>query len=730
MFSMTFHNSLFSRLRARICIGVQRARSFATSIAVARVVVLPLVVIATAYALPIAAQAQEKQARRRDSLEKVLDALRREWGIVVDTTIVNLLNNVAAEYLTTNPFRALDYCEEAQKHARNLGYKKGIAEAVANIGNIHNQQGNYERAVQNYLEALKIYEELGDKLHTALTVNYLGVAYSKRGNIRQSLESYERARVIFASINDKSGLAQTLGNIASLYSDSGDDRQALAFYRQAIALHREFGDSLRVAFALNGIGITYINIGDYDKALEFFRATESIFQSATVAQSLNRATLGDLYNNFAVAYLSKKRYADALAYVKRALAIAERADLRALRQNCYAILSDIYSGMGNYRLALDYSLRDNLLKDSIFSERSDRLLAAAVRGYEIKRKEDSIRTLMKDKQIRDQQLELQDQKLQLQNQQMIFLVVSLIFVVAIVGLLANGYRVKQRSELELQHKNSELALANEEIALKNSHLEELNNEKNEFLGIVAHDLKSPILSIKLLAQLLHDANNVAAQDRERFTNAIIASSDQMSRIITNLLNVNAIERGAMTLSITPFNIGVASYSVYEEYAARADAKGVPLHFDCTTDADCLGDQTAVIQVMDNLVSNALKYSPEGKNVWFRVSGDCAWTHRHGGDSVAQNANGNAPLSRKCIRIEVQDEGPGLTADDMSKLFGKFQRLSAKPTSGEQSTGLGLSIVKRMVHAMHGEVWCESLHGKGATFIVELPQADDGESEDV
>jgi signal transduction histidine kinase len=76
-----------------------------------------------------------------------------------------------------------------------------------------------------------------------------------------------------------------------------------------------------------------------------------------------------------------------------------------------------------------------------------------------------------------------------------------------------------------------------------------------------------------------------------------------------------------------------------------------------------------------------------------------------------------------VRIEVQDEGPGLSDDDKKKLFGKFMRLSAKPTGGEQSTGLGLSIVKKMVTAMNGEVWCESVYGAGATFIVELPQAE-------
>jgi two-component system, sensor histidine kinase and response regulator len=73
-------------------------------------------------------------------------------------------------------------------------------------------------------------------------------------------------------------------------------------------------------------------------------------------------------------------------------------------------------------------------------------------------------------------------------------------------------------------------------------------------------------------------------------------------------------------------------------------------------------------------------------------------------------------------VEIQDEGPGISQDDMKKLFGKFARLSARPTGGEHSTGLGLSIVKKMVEAMNGNVWCESELGKGATFIVELPKA--------
>jgi signal transduction histidine kinase len=135
---------------------------------------------------------------------------------------------------------------------------------------------------------------------------------------------------------------------------------------------------------------------------------------------------------------------------------------------------------------------------------------------------------------------------------------------------------------------------------------------------------------------------------------------------------------------------------------RAAVKGLKLNFEAkTSPVFVMADEVAAMQVIDNIVSNAVKYSPNGenKNIWVRVV-----------------------ESNKAYRIEVQDEGPGLTDADKDKLFGHFARLSAQPTGGEHSTGLGLSIVKKMVEAMNGKIWCESEKGKGATFIVELPGA--------
>jgi signal transduction histidine kinase len=126
----------------------------------------------------------------------------------------------------------------------------------------------------------------------------------------------------------------------------------------------------------------------------------------------------------------------------------------------------------------------------------------------------------------------------------------------------------------------------------------------------------------------------------------------------------------------------------------------------------MGDPNILYQILENLVSNAVKYSPSMRSVWVRVV------------ASEVSALGGSPQNgiQHYIRMEIQDEGPGLSADDKSKLFSKFARLSAQPTGGEHSTGLGLSIVKKLVEAMHGRVWCESKLGKGSTFIVEMPVA--------
>jgi len=171
----------------------------------------------------------------------------------------------------------------------------------------------------------------------------------------------------------------------------------------------------------------------------------------------------------------------------------------------------------------------------------------------------------------------------------------------------------------------------------------------------------------------------------------------MQNLIIEMLDSAVIEGGEITLEKETFDLSNLAWFVVEAYGQTASKKEQNLIISIKEHCMVRGDKGRLRDVMDNLLSNAVKFTPLKKNIWFILR-----------------------KSDHTVRFEVKDEGPGLTSEDMEKVFSRFQRLSARPTGGESSTGLGLFIVKRMVELHEGRVWVESKEGKGSRFIVELP----------
>ncbi len=243
-----------------------------------------------------------------------------------------------------------------------------------------------------------------------------------------------------------------------------------------------------------------------------------------------------------------------------------------------------------------------------------------------------------------------------------------------------------RTHLELKHARERLR--------------EMNEEKNEFMGIAAHDLRNPLSAIQGYAEMIiEDAQSLAHRDLEGNGQRIREAAKRMTEMVQNFLDANRIERGELKLNMAISDLSPLLQSVLETQSPPATAKGQMIQLELPpTPTLALADVSITFQVFENLVSNAVKYSPPGKKIFVRLKAEAG-----------------------VVRFEVEDQGPGLSKEDQKKLFGKFARLSAKPTGGEHSTGLGLSIVKRLVEAMNGKVWCESELGMGAKFVVTIPQ---------
>ena len=268
--------------------------------------------------------------------------------------------------------------------------------------------------------------------------------------------------------------------------------------------------------------------------------------------------------------------------------------------------------------------------------------------------------------------------------------IGLIIFMFMVGMLLESLREQARAR-------TGEALA--QLKVSNDQLTALNAEKNEFLGIAAHDLKNPLSTIIMAGEVLKMRNDTP--EMGMITDSIIDAGKRMRDLIGNLLDVNAIEEGRFLTKLERCDLAMLAAKCVEQNLANATRKEIALQFDPSGEFSIRADAGAATQILDNLISNAVKYSPRRTTVRIR-----------------------AYIERGHACVAVKDEGPGISEEDRKKMFGKFVRLSARPTGGESSNGLGLSIVKRLAEAMSGTVECQSVPGEGSTFIVRLPVWDE------
>jgi len=253
-------------------------------------------------------------------------------------------------------------------------------------------------------------------------------------------------------------------------------------------------------------------------------------------------------------------------------------------------------------------------------------------------------------------------------------------------------------EQKVEERTIEIEKQKEKLNRQNNQLTELNEEKDFLISIVSHDLRNPLQLIKGYTKLALKEKEAA--QAEEFLGYVVESSDKMEALIKRILNVSAINSREITVEYKECDLLKLLKSEYESFVPQAKSKDITLNFRSElTELKTQIDKGYFSQVISNLISNALKYTHSGGQV------DVSLEMQAGGSYY---------------RVIVKDNGQGIPRREHKLLFSKFQTLSSKPTGGEQSTGLGLSIVKKYVEAMEGHIWCESEFEKGSTFYVEFP----------
>jgi two-component system, OmpR family, sensor kinase len=251
---------------------------------------------------------------------------------------------------------------------------------------------------------------------------------------------------------------------------------------------------------------------------------------------------------------------------------------------------------------------------------------------------------------------------------------------------------------EISRLNNDLLTMQRELAQKNAELERLNQEKNRFLGMAAHDLRNPLHAILNHSGLLlaENPSTPGPQYRE-FLQAVYASSEFMSRLVDDLLDVARIESGQLQLDLSTVDIGALLTTNVTLNRILAAKKSIAIDLHSQPLPPVIVDPAKIDQVLNNLIGNAIEFSAPGSKI-----------------DVSLTAVGND------FQIVVRDQGPGIPLPEQAHLFQAFRRGQAKATGGEKNTGLGLMIVKRIVEGHGGRIWLESAAGRGTAFFVAIP----------
>ena len=345
--------------------------------------------------------------------------------------------------------------------------------------------------------------------------------------------------------------------------------------------------------------------------------------------------------------------------------------------------------------------RDNYLSTSIITQANAELTLMEARDAE--RQAHNLKLL--HKQVDRYLADYNSQKIML-----IGLCLFLFFCIAAAALIFRGYVVKVKLNEELAKTNGELKRVNEELEDKNGELKRLNEEVLElthsrlvFFTNISHELRTPLTLIADPVEMLLEDNSIKGKTRE-LLKMVQRNAVALQQLVGSILDFRKIQNGKMDLQLYRFDIVKALEVWVGDFQLTAERKQIKLHWDMAEFSgshEVIADKEKIARVVFNLLSNALKYTPVGGDIFVSLKDEA-----------------------ERLRLDVRDTGKGIPQDEATKIFERF--FQAKGAAS--GTGIGLALVKSFVELHHGEAWVESELGKGSDFIVVIPRQQEGDSQ--
>ncbi len=630
-----------------------------------------------------------------------------------DTVYIDLLLTLGNELRFYKTDSLYQLAKSAFELSKKTGYLKGESLALMRLGNYFSDQGQYLKASEYYRKALGVAEQIGNTGLVLSTMNNLAGEYGYMGDHAKALSGYLDGIALAGKVDNKEMLSIMNENIANLYAAQKDYEHSLIFFKKVMKINGEIGNEVFIAETLSNLASLYADMGNMDYAMFNINKSIAIFEKRKIEDWLafayeikgkvylnqenykwalywynqsemlhkklddDRGKI-DLFNGMAEAYLGMEKDSLSEHYALEAFGISRRIQFMEGTQKCARTLYKINKNKSNFASALDYHEIFQRLSDSLSTNENQKSL-----------------TMLKTKMEYDKQkqalIEENDKALARQERYInVALVVVLIFIIVTL-LVHRGQKMQKKLNTALKAKQ-------EILKTRETELRDNIDTKNKLFSIIGHDLRGPIGALQGILTLFKDGE-IDKNEFLEFMPKLTDDVDHISFTLNNLLSWGQTQmNGAVTkpASVALEGLVTENINLLSEVAKN---KSIKIKNEIGGNVLVWSDSNQIDIVIRNLISNALKFTPENGMITLR-----------------------AEEHKEQWQISVQDTGVGMDTGTIEKLFSKNSNVTTYGTNNEKGTGLGLSLCKEMVEKNHGSIWVESTLRIGSCFYFTLPKA--------
>lgn len=574
-----------------------------------------------------------------------------------------------------------------------------LAKALLNLSILQQETYKFDEALKNLIQAEKLLKDTDPADLRFEVKNCLGIMYWHTGNYSIALQYFNEIDHIFQKGLDHERKSALYNNLGLVYLSMNEFRRAEAFFKKAKHEATEANSSSGKNLVDFNLGKLYFMQKQYEGAWDLIMKSLQIFQDKGSRKNQEEASriMGRLY-------MEQGNHNLARSYFEQSLELAlDLGNPKIILENYrniytnYSLIRERTNNLAYLLPELEFFKKWAYLNDSLYQDQTTERIMELEKQYETEKKNNQINLLEKEKQIAED-------KVKMGQAQRKYLSVFVILILMVLGFFIYSFTYYRKMTHLLQKQSRRIMKQQAQITRQNEKLQKAVDTQNKLFTIMAHDLRSPLVSLSNISKLINlYLRNGRYDDAGELSTQLARKNDHLLELTDNLLSWTKSQSGNFTPVPEKVDLTEIINDCFKIYEPVSSNKDITLSYDIKQQCLLLADRNMLLTVLRNLINNAIKFTPRKG----RVEIFCG----HESPGMA--------------KIIVRDNGIGIPESKLGTIFEIDINNMQDGTEGEKSSGLGLSVCKEFIEIMGGSIDVESEENSGSSFILTIPEFREG-----